>query len=55
MQSQVVVLGPDKRGITHEKSFWLEEEIMRSVESNESDRGSKTKQTNKLTSKTKIM
>ena len=45
--SPVVVLGPDKRG--------MDEEIMRLVKSNESDIGSETKQTNRLTSKTKQM
>ena len=40
------------------RSFWLEEEIMRLVKGNESDwgggGGSKTKQTNGLTSKTNV-
>ena len=36
------------------RSFWLEEEIMRLVKSNESDTGCKTKQTNRLTSKTNV-
>ena len=51
-QSQVLVLGPDKRRLNMNRgtrSFWLEEQIMRLVKSNESERGCKINPTNKLT------